>query len=114
MAYQIHFRCSVCGCRETVHEKIDDSIVETCLECGTLLEAFEETTAGAFMDDNYRILEEGEIIKEGDEIDAGLAWNDPVRWVPAGITVGKPAPNPHYPSHRIYRRRILAEGEVRP
>lgn len=55
----------------------------------------------------YRMLEEGEIIQEGDEVEASAGWNSKeAKWVPAGITVGKPAPNPNYPAHRIYRRRV--------
>ncbi len=51
--------------------------------------------------ENYRILEEGEIIQEGDEVltDSDLGWQ------PAGRTVGTPAPSPYYTSHRMYRRR---------
>lgn len=64
------------------------------------------------METEYRILEEGEIVQEGDEVDAAPGWNDKSRWEPAGITVGKPAPNPNYPAHRIYRRRIPAQSDI--
>ena len=52
-------------------------------------------------DHSYRRLDEGETIKEGDEVltDSHLGW------LPAGRTVGKKAPSPNYTSHRIYRRR---------
>ena len=52
---------------------------------------------------NYRILEKGEIIKQGDECDVsnGLK-SDPV-WRPAKC-INEPAPDPDYISHRVYRR----------
>ena len=51
-------------------------------------------------DNRYRMLDEGEVILEGDEVltDSHLGWQ------PAGITVGQTAPNPYYTAHRIYRR----------
>lgn len=58
----------------------------------------------------YRILEEGEIIQEGDEVEVSEKWNDEFRWVPAK-QIGKPAPNPHYPAHRVYRRRVTTDTE---
>lgn len=55
----------------------------------------------------YRILRAGEIIQDGDECDAS---NDPWHGVPAWQTVentiGQPAPDPAYPAHTLYRRRI--------
>ena len=48
----------------------------------------------------YRILEKDEIIKEGDEDDAV--------WVPAK-NIGEPAPDPRFPAHRIYRRKVDAQ-----
>lgn len=55
----------------------------------------------------YRLLKAGEIIEEGDEVDACRdGWRDPAKWVLAGKTVGKKAPDPAYPSHRKYRRKI--------
>lgn len=57
-------------------------------------------------DGEYRILEKGEIIQEGDEIDSSPdGWRDDPAWKPANC-VGDPAPNPQYPSHRIYRRKV--------
>lgn len=53
----------------------------------------------------YRILKEGEIIKEGDEVDAS-SLKDDAKWVPVENTIGKPAPNPRFLSHRVYRRKI--------
>lgn len=55
-------------------------------------------------DNAYRMLEEGEIIQEGDECLADSA----LGWRPSGHTVGKAAPNPYFTSHRIYRRPIAA------
>lgn len=51
-------------------------------------------------DQQYRMLAEGEIIQDGDEVltDSHLGW------LPAGRTIGKPAPNPYYTAHRMYRR----------
>ena len=54
----------------------------------------------------YYYLKKGEIIQEGDECEISAKWNDPPKWVSAGHTVGQPAPDPQYPAHRVYRRRI--------
>ena len=55
---------------------------------------------------DYRILKKGEIIQEGDETDrCADPWRDDPVWEPAG-NVGQPAPDPQYPSHRVYRRKI--------
>lgn len=56
----------------------------------------------------YYYLKEGEIIQDGDECEVSAKWNDPPKWVPAGRTVGTPAPDPSYISHRKYRRLISA------
>jgi hypothetical protein len=50
-------------------------------------------------DHNYRMLDKDEIIQLGDEVqnDAGL-FDLAVR------CIGKPAPDPRYTSHRVYRR----------
>ena len=55
----------------------------------------------------YRILEPGEIIQEGDEVDASSGWNDEARWVKSEHCIGQPAPDWRFPSHRIYRRKIV-------
>lgn len=58
-------------------------------------------------DPRYRQLEAGETIQEGDEVDNGNdGWRDEPKWESAGRTVGSPAPDPRYPSHRRYRRKI--------
>ena len=51
-------------------------------------------------DNRYRMLNEGEIIYEGDECltDSHLGWQ------PAKHCIGSKAPSPYYSSHRIYRR----------
>jgi hypothetical protein len=55
---------------------------------------------------DYRILKRGEIIQEGDETDRCTdPWRDDPAWEPAG-NIGQPAPDPKYPSHRIYRRKV--------
>lgn len=57
-------------------------------------------------DQNYRRLEAGEIIQEGDEVDACRdGWRDDPKWT-ATICAGDAAPDPRYPSHRQYRRKI--------
>lgn len=60
---------------------------------------------------NYRILEKGEIVQEGDECDAATGWNDEAKWVPAKC-IGEQAPDPKYPAHRIYRRKIGEEMSI--
>ncbi len=55
----------------------------------------------------YRRLEYGEIIQEGDEIDACRdGWRDDPKWEPVTSCIGRPAPDPAYPSHRQYRRKL--------
>lgn len=51
---------------------------------------------------NYRRLDEGEIIREGDE----CLTDSHLGWLPAGRTVGQRAPDPLYSSHRMYRRAL--------
>ena len=57
----------------------------------------------------YRILGAGEIIKDGDEADAAVSWNDPHAWVLA-TRIGEPAPDPSYPAHCLYRRDMGSGG----
>lgn len=56
----------------------------------------------------YRRLEKGETIKIGDEIDRCVdPWRDNAVWEPIHpLSVGTVAPDPQYPSHRQYRRRV--------
>lgn len=51
-------------------------------------------------DYRYRMLEKGEVIREGDE----CLTDSRIGWQPAGHTVGTEAPDPRYTAHRIYRR----------
>jgi hypothetical protein len=51
-----------------------------------------------YWDQRYRRLEEGEIVRSGDDV---LLDKD---WEPAVHSIGKPAPSPHFTSHRWYRR----------
>lgn len=53
----------------------------------------------------YRMLEYNEIIQAGDEVDSSAGWNDAPAWLPARC-IGEPAPDPAYPAHRRYRRRL--------
>lgn len=53
----------------------------------------------------YRLLEAGEIIQPGDQVDnCRDGWRDEPRWEPA-TSIGQPAPDPKYPAHRQYRRK---------
>jgi hypothetical protein len=60
----------------------------------------------------YRILEKGEIIQAGDEVDACVdAWRDDPVWVPAPQhTIGTPASDPAFVSHAIYRRPLVGDS----
>jgi len=54
----------------------------------------------------YRYLKKGEIIKDGDEADVCAdGWRDDPRWIPT-TRIGKPAPDPAYPSHTTFRRKL--------
>jgi len=58
------------------------------------------------MKNKYRYLKKNEIIQEGDEVDiCADGWRDDPVWVKT-TCVGDKAPDPCYPSHRIYRRKI--------
>jgi hypothetical protein len=58
-------------------------------------------------DQEYRRLEKGEIVIEGDEIDQCInPWKDYPVWKPVVKGIGAVAPDPQYPSHRQYRRKI--------
>ena len=56
----------------------------------------------------YRRLEKGEIIQAGDEIDGiNDGWREEPRWRPVHPKlIGEMAPDPQYPSHRVFRRPI--------
>ena len=59
------------------------------------------------MNNKYRILEKGEVIRKGDEVEISNSWKDPAKWVDAAEhTLGTTAPDPRYPAHRMYRRKI--------
>jgi len=62
---------------------------------------------------SWRRLEKGEIIREGDQIDACAdGWRDQPKWEPVGPgSIGKPASDPKYPSHCQYRRKVEVESE---
>jgi len=54
----------------------------------------------------YRYLEKDEIIQKGDETDyCRDPWRDPPIWMLA-LNIGEKAPDPRFPAHRIYRRRV--------
>ena len=56
----------------------------------------------------YRYLQYGEIIQESDQVDSCRdGWRDKSQWVSVRKhMIGKPAPDPLYPSHRKYRQKI--------
>lgn len=61
-------------------------------------------------DNRYRQLKTGEIVQEGDEVDACRdGWRDEPVWKPAINSIGEPAPDPLYPSHRRFRRLVTPE-----
>jgi len=63
-------------------------------------------------DKSYYYLKEGDIIKEGDEVDGcNDGWRDSAEWETAKHRIGKPAPSPLYPAHSKYRRKIIATME---
>ena len=54
----------------------------------------------------YRRLGKGDIIQEGDEVDnCNNPWHDEPKWEKT-ICVGEVVPNPQFPAHRQYRRKI--------
>jgi len=54
---------------------------------------------------DYRPLKCGEVIQEGDEVDSSSDWRDDPIWKPT-TCVGQAAPDPQFPAHRQYRRKI--------
>ena len=53
----------------------------------------------------YRRLRKGEIIQEGDEVDACRnAYHDNPEWIPVRNSIGQPAPDPQFIAHSQYRR----------
>ncbi len=63
-------------------------------------------------DKRYRMLQKGEIIREGDEADlCNDGWRDWPKWEPAKHRIGKPAPDPKYPAHTRFRRLVIQEAD---
>lgn len=60
-------------------------------------------------DHSYRMLEEGEIVQRGDEIQL-----DDGSWDLAVRSIGKPAPDPSYTSHRVFRRALAKASAPNP
>ena len=54
-------------------------------------------------DEKYRLLNEGEVVLETDEL-----LDDHGNWIKPTNSIGQPAPSPIYTSHRKFRR--LKEG----
>jgi hypothetical protein len=63
----------------------------------------------------WRTLEAGEKIRRGDWVDsAANGWKDDPKWIPARETeIGKKAPDPAYPAHRVFRRVLRADFVTR-
>ena len=63
------------------------------------------------MTDTYRRLEKGEVIQAGDEIDrCSDGWRDEPNWQPVHpLDIGRCAPDPQFPAHRQYRRKVSDE-----
>ena len=58
--------------------------------------------------EEYYHLQEGDLIMKGDEVDVcNDSWRDPPIWKEVVNCIGERAPNPAYPSHRNYRRKIF-------
>ena len=59
----------------------------------------------------YYKLEEGEIIRKGDEVEISANYNDNAKWVVGNPkNIGSKAPNPNFISHRKYRRPLTLEN----
>jgi hypothetical protein len=59
----------------------------------------------------YYYLQKDEVIEEGDEYDAAPnPWHDDTDWQPVkygtGRGIGGRAPDPQYPAHTLYRRKM--------
>ena len=56
----------------------------------------------------YKRLEKGEIIQDGDEWDAcENPWHDDAKWIPvAKHMIGREASDPKFVSHSQYRRKL--------
>lgn len=69
---------------------------------GTFRETKEMST-----DEKWRVLNLGEVVREGDQSDAAAdGYNDEPDWRPVRDgAIGCIAPDPRYPSHRRFRRR---------
>lgn len=57
--------------------------------------------------DEYYYLKHGEVVKDGDEVEMSNSWKDPAKWVRVVASVGETAPDPSFPAHRKYRRRVV-------
>lgn len=57
--------------------------------------------------DEYYYLKHGDLIKDGDEVEMSNSFKDPEKWVKAVLSVGQTAPDPSFPAHRKYRRRVV-------
>lgn len=58
--------------------------------------------------DGYYYLEKGDIIQEGDEVDACRdGYKDDPIWVPVEHRIGQPAPDPQFISHSQFRRKVV-------
>lgn len=54
----------------------------------------------------YYYLQKGDIVKKGDEVYMSDSMKEDGKWVKAVGSIGKPAADPKYPAHCVYRRKI--------
>ena len=81
------------------------------VQCGDSGDVVQNIQEKGGMMKGYRLLEKGEIIQAGDEVDACRdGWRDNAEWEPAKHCIGEPAPEPRFPSHRKYRRLVAKDG----
>lgn len=87
---------------------LDDEIINNLYVDDIIADEFEARLACGAKEGEmteYRNLEAGEIIQEGDEADASRLYNDDAKWLPvAQHSIGKSASDPRCLAHTIYRR----------
>lgn len=99
--------CSICGQEPDSSQppKMHGDVF-WCINCNAWLSAHVKPDQPA---DEWRMLEVGEIIQDGDEVYDGSR-NE---WVNVCESVGQPAPSPDYTPHRKFRRRVT-KPETKP
>ena len=84
------------------------SIIEPLLAVAIVLVAVVVVVAILdVLDPHWRYLEHGEIIRGTDQYDAcNDGWRDDPIWKQVTTRIGYPAPNPAYPAHTNFRRKV--------